>query len=144
MWNNSWLAVNKSGKEYIYLEKPEKKQFTDWRGNLQEYWDDGNDYSIPIPKGTIEKLTGRKITWDDEPIELVCNDKNLQLSDKEKAIALVTAYFEEGKDVIMKDPAHGVSDWVSVRNPDYWSYLGEFCRNVDKYRIVYGDISIPE
>lgn len=143
MWNNSWLAVNKDGKENIYLEKPEKKQYTDLKGNLQEYWDDGNDYSIPIPKGTIEKLTGKRITWEDEPIELVCNDETLKLSKKEEAIALVAAYFE-GKDIIMKDPAHGVPDWVSVRDPEYWSYLSEFCRNIDKYRIVYGDIQVQE
>ncbi len=44
----------------------------------------------------------------------------------------------------MKDPAHGVPDWVSVRDPEYWSYLSEFCRNIDKYRIVYGDIQVQE
>ena len=30
-------------------------------------------------------------------------------SDKEKAIELVKAYFD-GKDIVMKDPAHGVED----------------------------------
>jgi hypothetical protein len=55
----------------------------------------------------------------------------------------VLTYFE-GKDIIMKDPAHGVPDWISVRNPEYWSYLSEFCKNIDKYRIVYGDIQIQE
>ena len=34
-------------------------------------------------------------------------------SNREKAIALVNAYFD-GKDIIMKDPARGVPDWVSV------------------------------
>lgn len=53
-------------------------------------------------------------------------------SDREKAIALVNAYFD-GKDIIMKDPARGVPDWVSVRHPEYWSYLTMFCKNVHKY-----------
>ena len=56
-------------------------------------------------------------------------------SDKLKAIELVEAYFD-GADIVMKDPEHGVKDWVSVRSPDYWSYLSEFCKNVNKYKIL--------
>ena len=56
-------------------------------------------------------------------------------SDKQKAIELVEAYFD-GADIVMKDPAHGVKDWVSVRSSEYWSYLSEFCKNVDKYKIL--------
>ena len=59
----------------------------------------------------------------------------IPITDKEKALAIVSAYFD-GKKVEMKDPKHGVEDWVSVRSPLYWSYLTEFCRNVDKYRIA--------
>ena len=58
-----------------------------------------------------------------------------ELSNKEKAVAIVEAYFD-GKEIHMKDPQHGVADWVSVRSPLYWSYLTEFCKHVDKYRIV--------
>ena len=61
--------------------------------------------------------------------------ENNNMNDREKAIALVNAYFD-GKDIIMKDPARGVPDWVSVRHPEYWSYLTMFCRNVNKYKIV--------
>lgn len=56
-------------------------------------------------------------------------------SDKLKAIKLVKAYFD-GADIVMKDPEHGVPDWTSVRHPEYWSYLSEFCKNVDKYKIL--------
>ena len=56
-------------------------------------------------------------------------------SDKLKAIELVEAYFD-GKDIVMKDSEHGVKDWTSIRHPDYWSYLSEFCKNVDKYKII--------
>ena len=57
-------------------------------------------------------------------------------SDKlKKAIELVEAYFD-GKDIVMKDPQCGVKDWTSVRHPEYWSYLSEFCKNVDKYKIL--------
>ena len=54
-----------------------------------------------------------------------------KLSPREKALELVNAYFD-GKDIIMKDPARGVPDWVSVRHPEYWSYLTMFCKNVNK------------
>lgn len=54
---------------------------------------------------------------------------------REKAIALINAYFD-GKDIIMKDPEHGVKNWTSIHDPNYWSYLGEFIREVDKYKIV--------
>ena len=61
--------------------------------------------------------------------------ENNNMNDREKAMALVNAYFD-GKDIIMKDPARGVPDWVSVRHPEYWSYLTMFCKNVNKYKIV--------
>ena len=61
--------------------------------------------------------------------------ENNNMNDREKAIALVNAYFD-GKDIIMKDPARGVPDWVSVRHPEYWSYLTMFCKNVNKYKII--------
>lgn len=61
--------------------------------------------------------------------------ENNNMSDREKAITLVNAFFD-GKDIIMKDPARGVPDWVSVRHPEYWSYLTMFCKNVNKYKIV--------
>lgn len=54
---------------------------------------------------------------------------------KQKAIALVEAYFD-GKDIIMKDPIHGVKEWTSIKGCGYWSYLAKFCDNVDKYRII--------
>lgn len=59
--------------------------------------------------------------------------------DKEKerqiAIELVNAYFD-GKRIVMKDPLHGVREWVSIEGMGYWSYLGNFCKNLDKYRII--------
>ena len=66
---------------------------------------------------------------------MVKQKENNNMNEREKAIALVNAYFD-GKDIIMKDPARGVPDWVSVRHPEYWSYLTMFCKNVNKYKIV--------
>ena len=66
---------------------------------------------------------------------MVKQKENNNMNDREKAIALVNAYFD-GKDIIMKDPVRGVPDWVSVRHPEYWSYLTMFCKNVHKYKII--------
>ena len=56
-------------------------------------------------------------------------------NDREKAIALVNAYFD-GKDIVMRDPDAGVPNWVSVNHPEYWSYLTMFCKNTDKYQVL--------
>lgn len=61
---------------------------------------------------------------------------------REKAIKLINAYFD-GKDIIMKDPEHGVKNWTSIHDPNYWSYLGEFIREIDKYKIVEDESNIP-
>ena len=66
---------------------------------------------------------------------MVKQKENNNMNDREKALALVNAYFD-GKDIIMKDPVRGVPDWVSVRHPEYWSYLTMFCKNVHKYKII--------
>ena len=59
----AWAAVDKDGRECIY-------QFHPKRGNnqfmpLYEY-----SMSLALPKGSIKKLIGRDLTWEDEPIEL--------------------------------------------------------------------------
>ena len=62
--SNVWLAVDKDGSELIFgEEKPirERNQWTD-REDLY-FW-------VQVPQGTIEKLIGYKLTWNDEPIEL--------------------------------------------------------------------------
>lgn len=61
----AWLAVDKwNDEEYIFPEKPERR-FTSW-----EYIDcvEGEYFNncIELPKGTIERLTGKKITYTEE------------------------------------------------------------------------------
>lgn len=57
----AWLAVDKDNSEYIYKERPTRY--------LDAYW--YNDYGyVQIPYGSIERLIGRKLTWDDEPAKL--------------------------------------------------------------------------
>lgn len=54
---------------------------------------------------------------------------------RQRAIDLVNAYFN-GDEILMKDPDHGVHRWVTIKHPQYWNYLEEFCKNVDKYKII--------
>ena len=62
----AWLAVNDNGDEFIYETEPyrTKRQVSKekvWRSYLGE---------IKLPNGSIEKLIGKKLTWDDEPFEI--------------------------------------------------------------------------
>lgn len=75
----AFVAVNKNGSENIFVFRPfrtdpDKSLYKLWE---PEYWSDedsseyGNEYTgITLPKGSIKKLTGKDLTWNDEPIEL--------------------------------------------------------------------------
>lgn len=57
----AFVAVDKNRDEYIYTNKPIRDS---------DYWFINSEDYISIPKGSIEKLIGRKLTWEDEPVEL--------------------------------------------------------------------------
>lgn len=57
----AWLAVDKDNSEYIYKEKPTRVGDMCW-GSTYEYTHMGY--------GSIKKLIGRQLTWNDEPIEI--------------------------------------------------------------------------
>ena len=57
----AWLAVDKDNSEYMYKEKPTR--YSD------KYWE--SDYAyIHICYGSIKRLIGRELTWEDEPVEI--------------------------------------------------------------------------
>ncbi len=58
----AYLAVDRDGAEYIYYNKPFKE--------CDEYWCDNIPWDIQLPEGSIKKLIGRELTWDDEPVEI--------------------------------------------------------------------------
>jgi len=62
----AWLAVDKDGSEKIYTHKPKRT------GTLN-CWIASNVSAklVELPKGTIKRLIGRELTWDDEPVEFV-------------------------------------------------------------------------
>lgn len=68
----AYLVVNKNGDELAFLGKPEKiKHSSIYNKNIIDFegWSRGGD-TFKLNKGTIEKITGKKITWDDEPLEI--------------------------------------------------------------------------
>lgn len=55
----AWVAVDKIGEELISRTEPFR---------VGDYW---IGYSIfLLPKGSIKKLIGRDLSYDDEPVEL--------------------------------------------------------------------------
>ena len=74
--NMAWVAVDKSTVECIFGNKPKRKV---------GHWEDIDyivhfvygkevaceiDTGLVLPKGSIKKLIGRDLTWEDEPVEL--------------------------------------------------------------------------
>ena len=71
----AYVAVHRYGLEAMFHNCPERMENRYWQDNIV-YWEIrghttcADDYSIPLPKGTIKKLIGRELTWEDEPVEL--------------------------------------------------------------------------
>lgn len=88
----AWVAVDKDGAECICYDEPQRwgdvngepaKYFWDVKRipfkNLS-YWVDfwepfmSDEYCVSrkiyLPKGSIKKLIGRELTWDDDPVEI--------------------------------------------------------------------------
>ena len=71
----TYLAIAKNGCELIFQPEDEEVPYRTGLGTSDEIstwrnrWVD--DPIIELPKGTIEKLIGKSLTWDDEPFELI-------------------------------------------------------------------------
>lgn len=93
MNNHCWVAVDKDGTEKISNSEPMRRQFNGvrimaalwgtctghyYKNNWNEWCDgwssDEKDFlpfsGVTLPKGTIEKLIGRKMKWEEEPINI--------------------------------------------------------------------------
>lgn len=63
----AWVAVDKNRTEIIFADKP---------GRIYDevedcaYWDTISGICVILPKGSIKKLIGRELTWEDNPVEL--------------------------------------------------------------------------
>lgn len=61
-----YFFVDKDGTEGCANERPYRK-YDEWSGWKDVYGEECN--ITTLPKGTIEKLIGKKLTWDDAPYE---------------------------------------------------------------------------
>lgn len=76
----AYVAVTEYGTEKMFHNKPTRqkggRKGYDYWLDEETYWEIrkhttcAEDYSIVLPKGSIEKLIGRTLTWEDEPVEL--------------------------------------------------------------------------
>ena len=82
----AWVATDKDGTEKIFASIPMRRNqhssilrnmpYTkNQRNKWAAHWStDRNDPlpegAIKLPKGTIKKLIGRDLSWNDEPVEL--------------------------------------------------------------------------
>ena len=65
----AWLAVDKTGEENIFERKPIRNLFGMWLPDTT--CDDCEESDcIILPQGSIKKLIGRDLTWEDEPVEI--------------------------------------------------------------------------
>lgn len=60
----AWVAVTKQGREFISMCKPIRVSDED-----NYYWKDTFTENS-LPSGSIKKLIGRELTWNDEPVKL--------------------------------------------------------------------------
>jgi hypothetical protein len=59
----AYVAVDKNKDEMVFIGKP-------YRHLSLDIWKNKKNIAIELPKGSIKKLIGRELTWEDEPVEL--------------------------------------------------------------------------
>lgn len=67
----AWLAVDKNGQEYLYKYLPIRIV----EDEDVAFWLPSSYLEKPekLPNGTIEKLIGKKLTWEDNPYQININ-----------------------------------------------------------------------
>ena len=65
----AWIAVDKNDDEYIFEKKPLRSYTGYWNVVYLDY-EDRDSCCLELPRGSIKKLIGRELTFEDEPVEL--------------------------------------------------------------------------
>lgn len=69
----AWVAVEPDLTEWVFETKPLRdEEFAMWVDKQSPL-----DCPVAIPKGSIKKLIGREITWENEPVELKEQDNGM-------------------------------------------------------------------
>ena len=64
---NLWLTVDSGGAEKLFYKKPVREP----NKRTWTYLREGGDTIIELPKGSIKRLIGKSLTWNDEPFEFI-------------------------------------------------------------------------
>lgn len=68
----AYLAVDKSGTECIYASCPERDNTIGaWFPSYSCIKEPGDEDYVELPAGSIKKLIGVDLTWDDDAVELI-------------------------------------------------------------------------
>ena len=71
----AWICVDCDGTElFTKRKKPHRSCWGYWADTqimVRDKLTDTVRFLIELPKGTIEKILKRKMTWDDEPVEVM-------------------------------------------------------------------------
>lgn len=59
----AWIARNKNNDVNVYARKP-------WRNTSLNIWDCYNWHYVRLSSDADEKLIGRHLAWEDEPVEI--------------------------------------------------------------------------
>lgn len=62
----AYLCVDPDGEELIYPTNPKRGFYFGAQCQEIPCWE--RDQEIELPKGSIAKLIGRELTWEDEPV----------------------------------------------------------------------------
>lgn len=62
----AWLAVDKDGQECIFAFEPIRRKYCFDAAEICDIITN----SVELPEGSIKKLIGRELTWEDEPVEI--------------------------------------------------------------------------
>jgi len=122
-----FVAVNDDGTEIISGVLP-------YRDNTKKIWRDVNGGIFELPKGSIEKLTGCKITWDSEPIELIEQDSSYTVLDE-----VHDKYSKQLHDEIIANKALRKEILsLELKNKDNICYLEKLEANIKNWYIFHG------
>ncbi len=64
----AWLCTDRDGSEWVFEKHPVRSAscYDEWVNEVENF---GNP-AVELPTGSIAKLIGRELTWEDEPVEL--------------------------------------------------------------------------
>lgn len=66
----AWVAVDEDDSIWIFDMKPKRRKEIEDGEVVYEGWQEQSKVYQQITELSIEQLIGRKLTWEDEPVEL--------------------------------------------------------------------------